>query len=143
MQTILQALETDLGLLCLPRLLCQKNKDHYSIHLNSQCTVCFIQVEQVLRVERMRQAIMEGLQVEFARPPLPPCPAMYAGYPYPAYPGPQGPGPYPIRPAGMGRMPPHPAGRGMPPMGYMDQMGPPEGPPHPGIQGRGRGILGR
>lgn len=105
--------------------------------------MCDGQVEQVLRVERMRQAIMEGLQVEFARPPLPPCPAMYAGYPYPAYPGPQGPGPYPIRPAGMGRMPPHPAGRGMPPMGYMDQMGPPEGPPHPGIQGRGRGILGR
>ena len=92
-----------------------------------------------MRVERMRQAIMEGLQVEFARPMLPHA-AMYAGYPYPGPYGPQGP-PYPIRPAGMRGMPPHPGGRGMPPMGYMDHMGPPEGPPM-GPQGRGRGILG-
>lgn len=95
----------------------------------------------MLRVDRMRQAIMEGLQVEFARPLLPHHAAMYAGYPMPPYPGPQGP-PYPARPAGMRVMPPYPGGRGMPPMGYMDHMGPPEGP-HPGMQGRGRGILGK
>ena len=142
MEILIKLRQSDLGVHCLPRLLVWE-KLGLLYHISKPCTVCFIQVEQVLRVERMRQAIMEGLQVEFARPPLPPCPAMYAGYPYPAYPGPQGPGPYPIRPAGMGRLPPHPAGRGMPPMGYMDQMGPPEGPPHPGIQGRGRGILGR
>ena len=110
--------------------------------LNACCILDLFQVEQVLRVERMRQAIMEGLNIEFAKPLLPHHAAMYAGYPFHPYPGPHGPPhgpPYPIRPAGMRGMPPHP---GMPPMGYMDHMGPPEGPPMRGPGGRGRGILG-
>ncbi|XP_045164687.2 constitutive coactivator of PPAR-gamma-like protein 1 homolog isoform X2 [Mercenaria mercenaria] len=100
--------------------------------------MCDGQVEQVLRVERLRQAIMENLQFEFAKPFLPSA-AMYAGYPMPYGQAPGG--PFPYRPAGMGRMPggppPPQGGRGMG-MGFM---GPPEmGPPNPG---RGRGILGR
>lgn len=86
----------------------------------------------MLRVEKLRQAIMENLHFEFAKPFLPSA-AMYAAYPmqYGQAPG----GPFPYRPAGMGRMPPQ-GGRGMG-MGFM---GPPEmGPPNPG---RGRGILG-
>lgn len=55
----------------------------YSVH----------QVEQVMRVERMRQAILQGVPLDlvFARPPLangPPHPAAYQG------------GPMHMRPAG-------------------------------------------
>lgn len=95
--------------------------------------MCDGQVEQVMRVEKLRQAIMENLHFEFAKPFLPSA-AMYATYPmqYGQAPG----GPFPFRPAGMSRMPPQ-GGRGMG-MGFM---GPPEmGAPSPG---RGRGILGR
>lgn len=108
--------------------------------------ICDGQVDQVLRVEKMRQAIMENLKFEFAKPFLPQ--PLYPGYP--PMPGmghgPHGPygpqqGPFSFRPAGMRGMPQGPGG----PMGRgMGQlMGPMglEGPPH--NQGRGRGILGR
>ena len=40
-------------------------------------------MEQVLRVERMRQAILENLRVDFAKPLLP---GFYYGYPNMPYP---------------------------------------------------------
>lgn len=40
--------------------------------------VCDSQIDQVAKVERMRNAILEGLQVEFARPPPPPPPPLMA-----------------------------------------------------------------
>ncbi|XP_046542627.1 constitutive coactivator of PPAR-gamma-like protein 1 isoform X2 [Haliotis rubra] len=82
--------------------------------------MCDGQVDQVLRVERMRQAIMENLRVEFAKPLLPNA-AMYAHYPFPPYPG------HP------GHMAYRPGGRGAPPHGAGPQS----------QKGRGRGILGR
>ena len=72
-------------------------------------------MEQVLRVERMRQAILENLRVDFAKPLLP---GFY--YPYPSMPYPGAPVPY--SPAGSSR-----GARGAPPGRPM---------------GRGRGILG-
>lgn len=39
-------------------------------------------MEQVLRVERMRQAIMENLRVDFAKPLLPGFYYPYPGQPY-------------------------------------------------------------
>lgn len=96
--------------------------------------MCDGQLDQVLRVERMRQAIMEGLQCEFAKPMLPPQ-YLYTHYPYPPAMN--------YRPAGAPGYPP-PMGRGVrpgPPMppGVPGGMGMP-GPKSPG---RGRGILGR
>lgn len=81
--------------------------------------IVVFQVDQVLRVERMRQAIMENLRVEFAKPLLPNA-AMYAHYPFPPYPG------HP------GHMAYRPGGRGAPPHGAGPQS----------QKGRGRGILG-
>ncbi|KAK3608099.1 hypothetical protein CHS0354_004756 [Potamilus streckersoni] len=83
--------------------------------------MCDGQVDQVLRVERMRQAIMEELHVEFARPLLPTA-SLYTSYPLPPYAAP----PFPYRPAGMRAMPQGPLG----PVGSK-------------TSGRGRGILGR
>ena len=34
--------------------------------------LCEHRIEHVIKVERMRKAILEGLDVQFARPPLPP-----------------------------------------------------------------------
>ncbi|XP_012938515.1 constitutive coactivator of PPAR-gamma-like protein 1 isoform X1 [Aplysia californica] len=76
--------------------------------------MCDGQMEQVLRVERMRQAILENLRVDFAKPLLP---GFYYPYPNMPYPG----APLPYAPAGASR------GRGGPPGRQM---------------GRGRGILG-
>ena len=77
-----------------------------------------------MRVERLRQAVLENIRVDFAKPLLPGL--------YPHYPGPYGPGPGPYGPHGP--EPPMYRGRGGP-------MGPllPPGPKSPG---RGRGILG-
>ena len=71
--------------------------------VNLNLLLTCVQVDQVLRVERLRQAIMENLKFEFAKPFLPN--AMYPGYPVP-YGQPQA-GPFPgYRPAGMrGGMP--------------------------------------
>lgn len=80
-----------------------------------------LQVEQVLHVERLRQAILENIHVDFAKPLLPS--ALYPPYP------PYGPGPGPYGPG------PIPRGRGGP-LGAM------MGPPGPKSPGRGRGILG-
>ncbi|XP_055881657.1 constitutive coactivator of PPAR-gamma-like protein 1 homolog isoform X2 [Biomphalaria glabrata] len=81
--------------------------------------ICDGQMEQVLRVERMRQAILENLRVDFAKPLLPGFYYPYPGQPYSANPLPYG---------------PTVAARG-------------RGNPMPGIPsrqvGRGRGILGR
>ncbi|XP_059152250.1 constitutive coactivator of PPAR-gamma-like protein 1 homolog isoform X2 [Physella acuta] len=44
--------------------------------------ICDGQMEQVLRVERMRQAIMENLRVDFAKPLLPGFYYPYPGQPY-------------------------------------------------------------
>lgn len=84
--------------------------------------MCDGQVEQVLRVERLRQAVLENIRVEFAKPLLPS--AFYPSYP------PYGPGPT------------HMYGPG--PM-YRGRGGPMEHIPQPGPKspGRGRGILGR
>lgn len=75
----------------------------------------------MLRVERLRQAVLENIRVDFAKPLLPS--ALYPPYP------PYGPAPGPYRPGPMGR------GRGA-------IMGPLVNPPGPKPQGRGRGILG-
>ncbi|XP_025108556.1 constitutive coactivator of PPAR-gamma-like protein 1 homolog isoform X2 [Pomacea canaliculata] len=83
--------------------------------------MCDGQVEQVLHVERLRQAILENIHVDFAKPLLPS--ALYPPYP------PYGPGPGPYGPG------PIPRGRGGP-LGAM------MGPPGPKSPGRGRGILG-
>jgi hypothetical protein len=81
-------------------------------------------MEQVLRVERLRQAVLENLHVEFAKPLLP------ALYPY-GPPGPYGPTPNPYAPTPMGHM-------------FRGRGGPvgPLLPPGPKSLGRGRGILG-
>ncbi|XP_013408866.1 constitutive coactivator of PPAR-gamma-like protein 1 isoform X2 [Lingula anatina] len=88
--------------------------------------ICDGSVEQVMRVERMRQAILHGLTVDFAKPALPLPPVSLE----PSY--------LPYRPAGM----PVP-----PPMGH--NMRPQPTPPHQGMMGmhptpdgRGRGLLG-
>lgn len=108
--------------------------------------MCDGQVDQVLRVERMRQAIMEGLKVEFARPLLPSAAmSMYTNYPFNQFANPMG---MNMRPAGMHRgsgMPPdmqrgpgmHRGGPGMRP-GVPAGMG-----QQPKSPGRGRGILGK
>ena len=86
----------------------------------------------MMRVERMRQAIMENISVEFAKPLLPTA-SLYSNYPYGPYPVPPG---VPYRPAGAARMA-YPiavrGGRGGPPVPV--GMG-------PKTPGRGRGILG-
>ena len=81
------------------------------------------QMEQVLRVERMRQAILENLHVEFAKPLLP---GFYYSYPEQGYPGGGGPMPYGYHGSSRGR-------------GVVGHMG--GGPPGRPV-GRGRGILG-
>ncbi|XP_041349782.1 constitutive coactivator of PPAR-gamma-like protein 1 isoform X2 [Gigantopelta aegis] len=95
--------------------------------------MCDGQVDQVMRVERMRQAIMENISVEFAKPLLPTA-SLYSNYPYGPYPVPPG---VSYRPAGAARMAypiPVRGGRGGPPVPV--GMG-------PKTPGRGRGILGR
>lgn len=94
----------------------------------------------------MRQAIMEGLKVEFARPLLPSAAmSMYTNYPFNQFANPMG---MNMRPAGMHRgsgMPPdmqrgpgmHRGGPGMRP-GVPAGMG-----QQPKSPGRGRGILGK
>ncbi|KAK3691038.1 hypothetical protein RRG08_049343 [Elysia crispata] len=85
--------------------------------------ICDGQMEQVLRVERMRQAILENIQVEFAKPLLP---GFYYPYPEQAYHGAGGPMPYGYPGSSRGR-------------GVVGPMG--GGPPGRPV-GRGRGILG-
>ena len=78
----------------------------------------------------MRQAIMEGLKVEFARPLLPSAAmSMYTNYPFNQFANPMG---MNMRPAGM-----HRGGPGMRP-GVPAGMG-----QQPKSPGRGRGILGK
>lgn len=95
-------------------------------------------MDQVLQVERMRQAIMEGLQFEFAKPMLP-APSLYTNYPYGGYPPFHNPNsPMNFRPAGMG--PPN-ARMSRPGPGIPAGMGPQQNQPK--SPGRGRGILGK
>lgn len=83
--------------------------------------MCDGQVDQVLKVERMRQAIMEGLKVEFAKPPMLPC-GQFTSYPFPAYQNVN----YGHRPLGVSQIPSN-----------ILQSGQNQN------KGRGRGILGR
>ena len=86
----------------------------------------------------MRQAIMEGLQFEFAKPMLP-APSLYTNYPYGGYPPFSNPNsPMNFRPAGMG--PPN-ARMARPGPGIPAGMGPQQNQPK--NPGRGRGILGK
>ncbi|CAH1784990.1 unnamed protein product [Owenia fusiformis] len=83
--------------------------------------ICDGQVDQVMKVERMRQAILEGLKADFARPQLPLIPNnpyMYQGDPM-------------LRPAGM------PAGMGT--SQGLRMCGPPGPNMMPAARGRGTG----
>lgn len=102
-------------LMCCPWLYFDGKLFHQKLlraaQAKSLVEVCGGQIDQVAKVERMRAAILEGLQVEFARAPLP----TMAGVPrfmpgYPPHGGPRvGGGPMGIGP------PPRGAGRGLPP----------------------------
>ncbi|CAN7937173.1 unnamed protein product [Ixodes hexagonus] len=123
-------------LMCCPWLFFDGKLLHHKLlraaHAKSLVEVCGGQIDQVAKVERMRAAVLEGLQVEFARPPLPhmggmpPPPPRYmqGGYPPPGGRMPLG-------------MPPPPGarGRGMP--------GPPPPPPPPPQGGRRGGMIAR
>ncbi|XP_077496761.1 constitutive coactivator of PPAR-gamma-like protein 1 homolog isoform X2 [Amblyomma americanum] len=102
-------------LMCCPWLYFDGKLFHQKLlraaQAKSLVEVCGGQIDQVAKVERMRAAILEGLQVEFARAPLP----TMAGVPrfmpgYPPHGGPRVGG----GPMGMGP-PPRGAGRGLPP----------------------------
>ncbi|XP_050031975.1 constitutive coactivator of PPAR-gamma-like protein 1 homolog [Dermacentor andersoni] len=105
-------------LMCCPWLYFDGKLFHQKLlraaQAKSLVEVCGGQIDQVAKVERMRAAILEGLQVEFARAPLPTMggmPRFMPGYPPhggPRVGGPMGMGPPPRGPA---------AGRGMPPPG--------------------------
>lgn len=105
-------------LMCCPWLYFDGKLFHQKLlraaQAKSLVEVCGGQIDQVAKVERMRAAILEGLQVEFARAPLPTMggmPRFMPGYPPhggPRVGGPMGMGPPPRGPA---------AGRGMPPQG--------------------------
>lgn len=105
-------------LMCCPWLYFDGKLFHQKLlraaQAKSLVEVCGGQIDQVAKVERMRAAILEGLQVEFARAPLPAMggmPRFMPGYPPhggPRVGGPMGMGPPPRGPA---------AGRGMPPPG--------------------------
>lgn len=49
---------------------------HYTLiragHVKNLLELCENHIERVVKVERMRKAILEGLDVQFAKPPLPP-----------------------------------------------------------------------
>ncbi|KAL8620412.1 hypothetical protein ACOMHN_055493 [Nucella lapillus] len=103
---------------------------HKLLRANSNTSLvdlCDGQMEQVMRLERLRQAVLENLHVDFARPPLPPYYSSYHDHPYRSgpYQGHSGPGPL-FR-----------DGRGDGPMGP-----PPLLPGGPRTVSRGRGILG-
>lgn len=114
-------------LMCCPWLFFDGKLLHHKLlraaQAKSLVEVCGGQIDQVAKVERMRAAVLEGLQVEFARAPLP----HMGGLPPPRYLG----GGYP--PLGM-PPPPGARGRGMP----GGQGGPPVPPP-----GRRGGMIAR
>uniref|UniRef100_A0A4D5RV59 Putative secreted protein n=1 Tax=Ixodes scapularis TaxID=6945 RepID=A0A4D5RV59_IXOSC len=114
-------------LMCCPWLFFDGKLLHHKLlraaQAKSLVEVCGGQIDQVAKVERMRAAVLEGLQVEFARAPLP----HMGGLPPPRYLG----GGYP--PLGM-PPPPGARGRGMP----GGQGGPPVPP-----GGRRGGMIAR
>ncbi|EEC17756.1 conserved hypothetical protein [Ixodes scapularis] len=110
-------------LMCCPWLFFDGKLLHHKLlraaQAKSLVEVCGGQIDQVAKVERMRAAVLEGLQVEFARAPLP----HMGGLPPPRYLG----GGYP--PLGM-PPPPGPQGRpGPAPQGTEDPV-PPAAPSH-------------
>lgn len=122
-------------LMCCPWLYFDGKLFHQKLlraaQAKSLVEVCGGQIDQVAKVERMRAAILEGLQVEFARAPLPAMGGMPRFMPgYPPHGGPRMGG----GPMGMGGPPPPPprgpAGRGMPPP-------PPGGPRRGALLARG------
>ncbi|XP_076469584.1 constitutive coactivator of PPAR-gamma-like protein 1 homolog [Babylonia areolata] len=115
------------GSVCSPWLFFDGKLFHHKLlRANSNISLvdlCDGQMEQVMRLERLRQAVLENLHVDFAHPPLP--------FPFP-YHDPYRAGPY--GPPGPGPM--YRDGRGDGPMG------PALLPGGPRAAARGRGILG-
>lgn len=83
-------------LMCCPWLFFDGKLFHHQLARASQVKnlmeLCDHRIRIVMKVERMRQAILEGLNVQFARPPLPiviqgPGTALHPGGPYPPPPG--------------------------------------------------------
>uniref|UniRef100_T1INJ6 Constitutive coactivator of PPAR-gamma-like protein 1 n=1 Tax=Strigamia maritima TaxID=126957 RepID=T1INJ6_STRMM len=62
-------------LMCCPWLFFDGKLFHHKLlkanNAKNLVEICDVQISEVTKVERMRQAVLEGLQVEFARPPLP------------------------------------------------------------------------
>ncbi|XP_078468445.1 constitutive coactivator of PPAR-gamma-like protein 1 isoform X2 [Lampetra planeri] len=87
--------------------------------------ICDGQSEQVSRVDRMRQSILEGLTL--SRPPMPPLPPPMPPPPPPPY----------LPPSMMGQYPHHPPPQGL----YLRAQGPPLMPP-PSMHPRARNIAG-
>lgn len=122
-------------LMCCPWLFFDGKLLHHKLlraaQAKSLVEVCGGQIDQVAKVERMRAAVLEGLQVEFARAPLPhmgalpPPPPRYMQGGYPPAGG--------RLPLGMPPPPPGARGRGMP--------GPQGGPPVPPNGGGRRGGM--
>ncbi|XP_063230763.1 constitutive coactivator of PPAR-gamma-like protein 1 homolog isoform X2 [Bacillus rossius redtenbacheri] len=63
-------------LMCCPWLFFDGKLFHHKLERTSQVKnlleLCDHRIEHVVKVERMRKAVLEGLDVQFARPPLPP-----------------------------------------------------------------------
>lgn len=63
-------------LMCCPWLYFDGKLFHYTLtrsaHAKNILEVCENYIERVVKVERMRKAILEGLDVKFAKVPLPP-----------------------------------------------------------------------
>ncbi|XP_071522180.1 constitutive coactivator of PPAR-gamma-like protein 1 homolog isoform X3 [Panulirus ornatus] len=81
-------------LMCCPWLFFDGKLFHAKL-IRANCArslveVCDGEIDLVAKVERCRQAILEGLRVEFAHPPVPPMPGVGShkvGPPPPPYPG--------------------------------------------------------
>jgi len=67
-------------LMCCPWLFFDGKLFHHKLARTSVVKnlleLCDHHIEHVVKVERMRKAILEGLDVQFARPPLPQMPGM-------------------------------------------------------------------
>ncbi|CAG9857498.1 unnamed protein product [Phyllotreta striolata] len=79
-------------LMCCPWLYFDGKLFHYTLtrssHAKNILEVCENYIERVVKVERMRKAILEGLDVKFAKVPLPPFtgPPMLRSIPPPCFP---------------------------------------------------------
>lgn len=66
-------------LMCCPWLYFDGKLFHHTLSRSSQCKnlleLCENHIERVVKVERMRKAILENVEVQFAKIPLPPFPS--------------------------------------------------------------------